>query len=201
MMRVILVGASGTIGREVARILEAGHDVVSASRSSGTLQVDMAEPDSIEAMYRRAGSFDAVICTAGAARFGPLAEMSHDDYLFSLRNKLMGQVNLVRLGQGGINENGSFTLTSGLLAREPMPGSCAISMVNAGLEGFVRAAQLELPRGVRVNVVSPVWVAETLQALGRDPAGGMPAAQVARTYLAAVTGLMKGSVLDVRNYS
>lgn len=200
-MRVILVGASGTIGREVANILKGGHEVVTASRSSGTLQVDMAEPDSIEAMYQRAGSFDAVICAAGAARFGLLAELSYDDYLFSLRNKLMGQVNLVRLGQRYINDNGTFTLTSGVLAREPMPGSSAISMVNAGLEGFVQSAQLELTRGLRVNVVSPVWVSETLKAMGRDPAAGMPAAQVARAYLAALTGNMRGTVLDVMDYS
>jgi len=200
-MRIILVGASGTIGRDVAKILKDNHDLVTASRSSGTLQVDLAEPDSIEAMYQRAGCFDAVVCAAGAARFGLLADLSYDDYLFSLRNKLMGQVNLVRLGQRYINDNGSFTLTSGVLAREPMPGSSAISMVNAGLEGFVQAAQLELTRGVRVNVVSPVWVAETLKALGRDPAEGMPAAHVARAYLAAVTGTMRGTVLDVMDYS
>jgi NAD(P)-dependent dehydrogenase (short-subunit alcohol dehydrogenase family) len=200
-MRVILVGASGTIGREIANILKDSHEVVTASRSSGTLQVDLAETDSIEAMYQRAGSFDAVACAAGEARFGTLAELSYDDYLFSLRNKLMGQVNLVRLGLRYINDNGSFTLTSGVLAREPIPGSSAISMVNSGLEGFVQAAQLELTRGVRVNVVSPVWVTETLKALGRDPAAGMPAAQVARAYLAAVTGNMRGTVLDVMNYS
>jgi NAD(P)-dependent dehydrogenase (short-subunit alcohol dehydrogenase family) len=200
-VRVILVGASGTIGREIASILKDGHDVVTTSRSSGTLQVDLAEPDSIEAMYQRVGIFDAVACAAGAARFGPLAELSYDDYLFCLGNKLMGQVNLVRLGLGYFNDNGSFTLASGVLAREPMPGSSAISMVNSGLEGFVQAAQLELTRGVRVNVVSPVWVAEILLALGRDPAAGMPAAQVARAYLAAVTGKMRGAVLDVRDYS
>ena len=200
-MRVILVGATGTIGREVAKALQVEHEVVTASRNGGTLHVDMAEPDSIEAMYRQAGSFDAVISTAGAAKFGTLTELGYDDYLFSFRNKLMGQVNLVRIGQRFINANGSFTLTSGVLAREPMPGSSVISMVNAGLEGFVRAAQLELDRGLRVNVVSPVWVQETLIALGRDPAGGMPAAKVARAYLAGVNGTMRGAVMDVREYA
>jgi NAD(P)-dependent dehydrogenase (short-subunit alcohol dehydrogenase family) len=200
-MRVILIGATGTIGREVAKALQLEHEVVTASRSGGALHVDMAEPDSIESMYRQAGSFDAVVSTAGAAKFGALSELGDDDYLFSFRNKLMGQVNLVRIGQRFINDNGSFTLTSGVLAQEPMPGSSAISMVNAGLEGFVRAAQLELERGLWVNVVSPVWVQETLIALGRDPAGGMPAAKVARAYLASVNGTMRGEVLDVRDYA
>ena len=200
-MRVIVIGATGTIGREVAKALQVEHEVVTASRSGGTLHVDIADPESIEAMYRKAGSFDAVVSAAGAAKFGALADLEYDDYLFSLKNKLMGQVNLVRIGQRFITANGSFTLTSGVLAHEPMPGSCAISMVNAGLEGFVRAAQLELEKGLRVNVVSPVWVQETLIALGRDPAEGMPAATVARAYLASVTGSMRGKVLDVRDYA
>ena len=199
-MRIILVGGTGTIGREVAKALAANHEVVTASRTGGALQVDMADPESVAAMFRAAGAFDAVVSAAGSARFGSLDDLKDEDFLFSFRNKLMGQVNLVRIGRTYINDNGSFTLTSGVLAREPMPGSSAISMVNAGLEGFVRAAQLELERGVRVNVVSPVWVKETLLALGRDPAAGMPAALVARAYVASVTGTMKGAVLDVKDY-
>jgi len=199
-MRIILIGGNGTIGREVARALEVKNEVVIASRSSATLQVDIASPESVEAMFRNAGAFDAVVCAAGSARFGPLDDLEYEDFLFSFSNKLMGQVNLVRIGRTYINDNGSFTLTSGVLAKEPMPGSSAISMVNAGLEGFVRAAQLELERGVRVNVVSPVWVQETLLAMGRSTAEGMPAALVARAYVASVSGTMKGTVLDVNDY-
>lgn len=199
-MRVILIGGTGTIGREVARALATNHEVVTASRHGGTLQVDIADPESIAAMFRTAGAFDAVVSAAGSARFGPLDDLEDDDYLFSFRNKLMGQVNLVRIGRTYINDNGSFTLTSGVLAREPMPGSSAVSMVNAGLEGFVRAAQLELERGVRLNVVSPVWVQETLLAMGHKTLDGMPAALVARAYVASVTGTMKGTVLDVNDY-
>jgi NAD(P)-dependent dehydrogenase (short-subunit alcohol dehydrogenase family) len=197
-MRVIVIGASGTIGREVTRALRFDHEVVTASRTRGDLRVDISDPDSVAAMFGQAGRFDAVVSAAGAARFGTLAELNYDDYLFSLRNKLMGQVNLVRIGQRYINDNGSFTLTSGVLAREPMSGSSVISMVNAGLEGFVRAAQLEMERGVRVNVVSPVWVKETLEAMGRDSSTGMPASQVARSYVACVTGSQRGKVIDVR---
>jgi NAD(P)-dependent dehydrogenase (short-subunit alcohol dehydrogenase family) len=199
-MRVIVVGGTGTIGREVARALAVKHEVVIAGRTSGLLRVDIAYPESVEAMYREAGSFDALVSAAGEARFGPLDDLGDDDFLFSFRHKLMGQINLVRIGRNYINDNGSFTLTSGILAREPMPGSSAVSMVNAGLEGFVRAAQLELERGVRVNVVSPVWVQETLLAMGRQTAEGMPAALVARAYLASIDGTMQGAVLDVNDY-
>jgi len=199
-MRVILIGGTGTIGREVARALRLNHEVLIATRSGAELQVDFTEPDSVEEMFKRAGKFDAVVSTAGSARFGPLDDLDYDDFLFSIRSKLLGQVNLVRIGRSYINDNGSFTLTSGVLAREPMPGSSAVSMVNAGLEGFVRAAQLEMERGGRVNVVSPVWVQETLLAMGRSSAEGMPAALTARAYLASVTGDMKGTVLEVNDY-
>jgi NAD(P)-dependent dehydrogenase (short-subunit alcohol dehydrogenase family) len=197
-MRVILIGARGTIGSKVLQALAERHEVVTAGRSSGDFRFDISQPASIETFFKQAGRFDALVSAAGTARFGELDKLTHDDYLFSLTNKLMGQANLVRVGQHFINDNGSFTLTSGYLAQEPIPGSSAISMVNAGLEGFVRAAALEMKRGVRVNVVSPIWVKETLETMGRESTGGMPAVQVARTYVASVEGSMSGSVLDVR---
>jgi NAD(P)-dependent dehydrogenase (short-subunit alcohol dehydrogenase family) len=200
-MRVILIGATGTIGREVLQALAGRHEVVAVGRTSGDFRIDISQPASIEAFFRQAGKFDAVVSTAGDARFGELNKLTDDDYLFSLTNKLMGQANLVRIGQQFINDKGSFTLTSGFLAQVPMPGSSAISMVNAGLEGFVRAAALEMNRGIRVNVVSPIWVKETLEAMGRDSSTGMPAAQVARSYVASVEGAMSGAVLDVRQIS
>ncbi len=130
------------------------------------------------------------------ARFAPLSKLTDADFDYSLRNKLMGQVNLVRLGMDSVRDGGSFTLTSGVLAKTPMPGSGAISLVNAGVEGFARAAALEAPRGIRVNVVSPPWVAETLTQLGMDPKNGLPAAVVAQTYARAVEGSMTGQVLE-----
>jgi NAD(P)-dependent dehydrogenase (short-subunit alcohol dehydrogenase family) len=130
------------------------------------------------------------------AKFAPLVQLTDADFQFCLDNKLMGQVNLVRLGLDHVAERGSFTLTTGILARSPMPGSAAISLVNAGVEGFVRVAALEAPRGIRVNAVSPPWVSETLQALKMDPTQGLPAAVVARSYLRSVTGSATGSTSE-----
>ena len=195
-MRIILIGGTGTIGSAVYQLLSESHEVVRATRSGEDLQVDMASPDAIRAMFETAGSFDALICAAGQARFAPLAELEEDDFQFTLGNKLMGQVNLVRFGSEFINENGSFTLTSGILAQKPMPGSAAVSLVNAGLEGFVRAAALELPRMIRINVVSPPWVRETLVKMGRDPEPGMPAARVARAYRESLEGNASGKVIS-----
>jgi NAD(P)-dependent dehydrogenase (short-subunit alcohol dehydrogenase family) len=195
-MRILVVGATGTIGRAVVAALSNGNEIVPVSRRSTPITVDLAQPASIREMYRSTGKLDAVVCAAGQAKFGPLAQLSDADFRFCLDNKLMGQVNLVRLGFEHVGDRGSFTLTTGILARAPMPGSGAISLVNAGVEGFVRAAALEAPRGIRVNAVSPPWVSETLQALKMDPSQGLPAAVVARSYLRSVTGTDTGSVLE-----
>ncbi|MBX3234917.1 MAG: short chain dehydrogenase [Nitrospiraceae bacterium] len=197
-MRVILVGATGTIGSAVAAALSAKHEVVAVGHKAGALRVDLASADSITQMFRSVGVFDAVVSTAGVAKFGSLDDLKDADFQVGLGNKLMGQVNLVRIGRQFINDGGSFTLTSGVLGQEPMKGSASISMVNAGLEGFVRAAALELPRGLRVNVVSPPWVTATLIRLKMDPAQGMPAEAVARAYVASVEGTMTGVKIDPR---
>lgn len=199
-MKIILIGATGTIGSAVAPLLKKFHEVVEVAHSRGELRVDLADKDSIRRLLADLGRFDAVVCTAGQARFGALDELSDDDYQVGLNNKLMGQVNLVRIGREYIADGGSFTLTSGVLSQKPMAGSSSISMVNAGLEGFVRAAALELPRGIRVNAVSPVWVSETLAKMGRDPDQGLPAAQVARAYRESVEGKRTGQVLDVLDF-
>jgi NAD(P)-dependent dehydrogenase (short-subunit alcohol dehydrogenase family) len=195
-MRILVVGATGTIGRAIVAALSAGNEVILASLRSATLKVDIADPASIQRMYRSLGRVNAVVCAAGQARFAPLAQLSDADFRFCLDNKLMGQVNLVRFGFEHVEDGGSFTITTGILAQTPMPGSAAISLVNAGLEGFVRAAALEAPRHIRVNAVSPPWVSETLRALKMDPSQGLPADTVARAYVRSVTGKETGSTLQ-----
>lgn len=194
-MRILVVGATGTIGRAVVAALSAGNEIISASRRSTAVKVNIADPASIRQMYYSVGRLHAVVCAAGQAKFAPLAQLSDADFRLCLDDKLMGQVNLVRFGFEYMEDGGSFTLTTGVLAQRPMPGSAAISLVNAGLEGFVRAAALEAPRNIRVNAVSPPWVTETLQALKMDTSQGLPAAIVARAYLRGVTGSDSGSTL------
>lgn len=196
-MRILIVGATGTIGRAVVEGLAARHEVVAASRSNAALKVDLTQPDSIREMFRAVGAVDAVVCAAGEARFAPLSKLGDDDFQFSLQSKLMGQVNLVRIGFEHVHDKGSITVTSGVLSRAPMPGSAAVSLVNAGLEGFVRAAAIEAPRGIRVNVVSPPWVTETLKARGMDLSMGRPAAEVAKLYVRSVEGSQTGGTLEI----
>ncbi|HEY9737769.1 MAG TPA: short chain dehydrogenase [Trichocoleus sp.] len=200
-MKVVILGASGTIGAEVVRALSARHEIIRVGRSSGDYQVDLMDKASIKALFEAVGDCDAVVSAAGQAKFGPLESLTDEDFEFSLSNKLMGQVNLVRVGLPYVRDNGSFTLTTGILAQSPMPGSAAISLVNAGVEGFMRAAALEAPRGIRVNAVSPPWVSETLEAMGQDGGGGLPAAQVAKAYVESVEGQRTGEVLDAQQFA
>lgn len=197
-MKVMVIGATGTIGRAIVERLRARHEVIEVGHKGGDFHVDISSRDSIRTLYEAVGPVDAVVSAEGLAKFAPLDQLTDEDFLMSLNNKLMGQVNLIRLGCRYLNDNGSFTVTSGVLSREPMKGSAAISLVNAGIDGFVRAAALEVPRGLRVNAVSPVWVKETLQALGMDSSSGMPAQQVALAYVESVEGKRNGEVLDTR---
>ena len=194
-MKVLVIGATGTIGKPVADALEKnGHAVVRASRKS-TVSVDIQDTASIRAVFDKVKDVDAVVCCAGGAGWGPLSNLSDEDFATSLRYKLMGQVNVVRVARERLKDNGSVTITSGVLASKPMPGSAAVSLVNAGLEGFVRAAALDMPRGIRVNVVSPPWVTESLRQMKMDESMGSPAAVVARAYVASVEGSGSGKVV------
>ena len=193
--RALLVGATGTIGSAVAAALRAeAVEVVSAARSGADESVDLSDPGDVRAMLARVGTVDAIVSCAGAARFVPLLDATDEDWSFSLTNKLMGQINLVRFGAANVRDGGSITLTTGVLAERPMPGSSIISTVNAGLQGFVRSAGLELT-ALRVNAVSPGWVAETLSAMGKDPSAGIPAAQVAQAYVRAMSTVVGGEIV------
>ncbi|WP_257457747.1 short chain dehydrogenase [Archangium lipolyticum] len=200
-MRILVIGATGTIGQAVVQALKGRHEVLEAARSRGTHQVDITSKDSLLKLFRSVGPVDAIISATGSAAFKPLTQLGDEDFQFSLGNKLMGQVNVARLGLEHVRDGGSITLTSGVLAQEPMPGTSAIALVNAALEGFTRAAALEMPRGVRINVVSPPWVNETLEALKMKGVPGMPAAQVARAYVESVEGKGNGLVLDARKFA
>jgi NAD(P)-dependent dehydrogenase (short-subunit alcohol dehydrogenase family) len=194
-MRVLLIGASGTIGSAVDHALsQRGHDVIRANYKSGDHTVDLGDPASIGALFEEVGPVDAILSTAGQAPFGTLDQIDDEGWTLGLTNKLMGQVNLVRLGRATLKPGGSITLTSGILAEQANPGSTVLSLTNAGLQGFVGAAGMQMTEGRRVNVVSPPMVRETAMKLGWGT-GGMPVAQVAESYVEAVEGSANGAVL------
>lgn len=196
-MRILVVGASGVIGSAISDALNGRHEVVRASRSKSPIAVNVDDLASIRAMYDTVGRVDAVISAAGSAAFKPLEALTDADYAASLTSKLMGQVNLVRCGQPYLTDGGTFIVTSGTLSRRPMHGGAAISLANAAIEGWVRAAALELPRGIKVRCVSPGWVRETLVQMGRDGDAGVPAADVAQVYVRALSTGLNGAIIDV----
>ncbi len=199
-MRIMVIGAGGTIGQAVASALESRHEIVRVGRKSGTYHADIADSDSLRKLFDAAGRVNHIICAAGAAKFAPLSSLSDEALAFSLANKLMGQINVVRIGLPFLLDGGSIALTGGVLAHEPEPGCIPVALVNSALEGFVRAAAIEMPAKKRINLVSPPWVTETLVAHGLDVAKGTPAATVARAYVESVEGTRNGEVLDGRSF-
>ena len=154
-MRILIVGAHGTLGQAAVAALKGRHEIITAGRSQGDVTVDLLDGRSIADMYKKAGKLDAVVTCTGHAHFGPLAGMTEDQFMVGLKDKLMGQVNIVLIGQTLINDRGSFTLTGGVLDRDPIRKGANASAVNGALNAFAMSAAVELERGIRINVVSP----------------------------------------------
>ena len=160
-MRILIVGGSGTVGQAAAKELAKRHEIVRAGRSSGDLTVDVMNEDSVKAMYAKLGQVDAIVTCVGHVHFGPVATMSPEQFRKGLNDKLMGQVNLVLLGMNNVSDNGSFTLTSGILDRDPVRQGANAAAVNGAIGSFVKGAAIEMPRGIRINAVSPGLLEES----------------------------------------
>jgi NAD(P)-dependent dehydrogenase (short-subunit alcohol dehydrogenase family) len=203
-LRILVVGASGVLGRAVVAELGQRHDIVTAGSKSGELRIDIADPASILAGLKAAGSLDAVVCTAGSVNFPTLASiapaaLAQSAYGLGLINKLMGQVNLALAARDVLREGGSITLIAGVLADTPIVAGSSASMVNGALESFTIAAAIEMPRGIRINVVSPTVFAESMADYGPffrgfDP---VPVARAARAFSRSVEGRQTGQVYQV----
>jgi NAD(P)-dependent dehydrogenase (short-subunit alcohol dehydrogenase family) len=198
-MKIVVVGATGTIGKLVVGALQARHDVIAVGNRGGSHQVDIEKAGSIRALFQKTGRFDALVATAGKVHYGDFAKATEKEFEIGLRNKLMGQVNLVLIGREFINDGGSFTLTSGSPAHDPVREGASASLVNGALNSFVIAAAIELPRALRINVVSPGLLEESVPAFGpwfpgHEP---VPGRRVANAYVKSVEGGQTGQVYHV----
>ncbi|MER5255224.1 short chain dehydrogenase [Streptomyces sp. NPDC002855] len=195
-MKIVVIGATGTIGSALADTLETGgsHEVVRASRR-GPVVVDLAEPTSIDAMFEAVGAVDAVVAVAGSGQIARIDASSDADYFRGLEGKMLGQVHLTRRAAHHLADGGSLTLTNGISAFSE-PGLSFAALVNGGLAHFVPAAAAEMPRGIRLNSVSPGWVAQTLEKMGRDGSQGTPVAEVVRAYVELIEGTGRGLVVS-----
>ena len=198
-MKILLVGASGTLGQAVASTLGVHHELIRAGRHGGDVQVDLTDDASVQALFEKVGKVDAVIATTGQVHFGPLAQMRPADFNIGLQDKLLGQVRLALLGQHVLADGGSITLTTGVAAEDPVRGGSNAAAVNAAVEGFVKGAAIELPRGLRINAVSPTLLTESLAAYGALFPGveTVPAARAALAYVRSIEGPLTGRVFRV----
>jgi NAD(P)-dependent dehydrogenase (short-subunit alcohol dehydrogenase family) len=192
-VRVIVIGGTGTIGRAVVNALQDVHEVIAASRSTEP-HADLADTRTIAQLLERSNNTDAVVCCAANAPLVSITEVSEEEFVASITPKLLGQVGVAIHAAAYLRDGGSITLTSGVIP-EGTSGAAGGAMVNAGLEAFVRGAAQDLGRGLRINAVCPGWVAETMAELGMDATQGTPATEVARAYVAAVEGSMRGEIL------
>ncbi|WP_298627152.1 short chain dehydrogenase [uncultured Legionella sp.] len=199
-MKIIVIGGTGLIGKAVIDELKFRHEVLCVGHSSGEYTVNIEDPDSIKSLYQKIGSVDAVVMATGRVSFLDLTKMTNDDYHVGLKSKLMGQINCVLSGLEYMNDFGSFTLISGILNHDPIAMGSSAAMVNGAIEGFVTSAAIEMPRGIRINAVSPTVVTEALHVYasyfrGFEP---VPVQRVAHAYSKSVEGLQTGQIYHAR---
>lgn len=198
-MKIIIIGGNGTIGKRVTEHLSKKHEILIAARTSGDLTVDIADKESIKEMFERVEDIDAVVCIAGEAKWDKLENLTEDDFYVGIKSKLMGQINLVRIGQNYLNENGSITLTTGILADDPVVMTAGAAMVNGGIHSFVKAAALEMKNGIRVNVVASGLVEDAVEKYqhyfpGHNP---VPMPKVVNGYVRSLEGKGNGEIIRI----
>lgn len=198
-MKIVIVGASGTIGSAVSNLLANQHEIVRVGHSQGDALVDMTDGASIDALFEGIGPFDALVVASGNVAFAPLTELHDEQWQLGLESKLMGQIKLTRAAVPYLNEGGSVTLISGIVSEVPIQGGASATTINGAVEHFVKAAACELPKGLRINVVSPTVLTESMDKYasffpGFEP---VPAARVALAYQKSVLGVQTGQVFRV----
>jgi NAD(P)-dependent dehydrogenase (short-subunit alcohol dehydrogenase family) len=195
-MKILVVGANGTMGKAVVEELKKRHEIISAGRTNGDYKIDIGDLASIRTLFKQVGNVDAVVNAAGEVHFGPLLEMTPEQLQIGISNKLMGQVHLALEAAKHLNPGGSVTLVAGTLSHDPVRFGASASLVNSAIEGFVRAAAIEFPPGMRINAVSPTVLRESMPSYGPYFPGseGVPAKRVALAFSKSVEGAQTGQV-------
>lgn len=198
-MKILIIGGNGTIGKKVSERLSQKHEVLVAGRSSGDVTVDFSDSNSIKSMFEQTGNVDAIVAIAGDAKWDKFNNLSEDDFYIGIKSKLMGQVNVVRIGKDYLNPNGSITLSTGILADDPVDMTTSAAMVNGGIHSFVRAVALELENGIRINAVSSDLVEDAFEKYkdyfpGNTP---VPMHKIVDGYVKSIEGKITGRILKI----
>jgi len=192
MKRALVIGGNGTLGKAVvAKLRDYSVEVITAGRQSGDVQVDMTSTESITTLFETVSNIDHVIVAAGQTHYAKLEELTPENNMISVQGKLLGQVNIVLIGQHYINDKGSFTLVSGIIQDHPIEQGASSAMVNGAIDSFAKAAAFELPRGIRLNSVSPNLFVESAEKykdffIGFNP---VPVEKVANTFIQSALGI------------
>ncbi len=197
-MKILIIGGTGTIGKKVTEYLRQKHEVIVGGRNSGDVTIDISDSASIKEALEKIGKMDAIVNVSGEAKWDTLNNLSEEDFYIGIKSKLMGQVNLVRIGKDYLNKGGSITLTTGILADDPVDMTTSAAMVNGGVNSFVKAAALEL-EGCRVNVVSAGLVEDAFEKYKDYFPGHDPVAmnKVVNGYAKSVEGKINGQIIRV----
>ena len=199
-MKILIIGGNGIIGKTVTKRLSQEHEVIVAGRSSGAVMVDIISSTSIQKMFSQIGKLDAIVNIAGDAKWDKFEDLSEEDFYIGIKSKMMGQVNLVRIGKDFLNEGGSITLTTGILADEPVDMTTSAAMVNGAIQSFTKAVALEMKNGIRVNVVSADLVEDAYEKYKDYFPGTTPVSmrKVVDGYVKSVLGKINGEIIRIR---
>ena len=198
-MKILIIGGNGTIGRKVAERLSEKHKVIVAGRNSGDVQVDFLDTTSIMKMFEQVGKIDSIVAIAGDAKWDKFDNLTEEDFYIGIRSKLMGQVNVVRIGKDYLNSKGSITLSTGILADDPVDMTTSAALVNGAINSFVKAVALELENGIRINVVCSDLVEDSYEKYkdyfpGNTP---VPMHKIVDGYVKSIEGKITGRILRI----
>ena len=198
-MNILIIGANGTIGKRVTAKFAERHNITTVGRNGADITADIANPDSIKTMFESIDPQDAVICIAGEAKWDNFKDLSEEDFYIGIKSKMMGQVNLVRIGKDYVNPGASFTLSTGVLADDPVVMTTSAAMVNGAIHSFAKAVALELENSQRINVVCSGLVEDSAEKYadyfpGHDP---VPMPKVVNAYVKSVMGKTSGDIIRI----
>jgi NAD(P)-dependent dehydrogenase (short-subunit alcohol dehydrogenase family) len=198
-MKILIIGGNGTIGKKVSERLSQKHEVLVAGRNSGNVTVDFSDSISIKSMFETVGKLDAIVAIAGDAKWDKFNNLSEEDFYIGIKSKMMGQVNVVRIGKDYLNPKGSITLSTGILADDPVDMTTSAAMVNGAINSFVQAVALELEDGKRINVVCSDLVEDSFEKYkdyfpGNTP---VPMDKIVDGYTKSIEGRITGRILRI----
>ncbi len=198
-MKILVIGGNGTIGKKVSERLKHKHEVIVAGRQSGDVNVDFSSSESISNMFETVSKLDAIVAIAGDAKWDKLDNLSEEDFYIGIKSKMMGQVNVVRIGKNFLNPGGSITLSTGILADDPVDMTTSAAMVNGAINSFVKAVALELTEGKRINVVCSDLVEDSFEKYkdyfpGNTP---VPMDKIVDGYVKSIEGKITGRILRI----